>query len=196
MTLRPLVVLAAVALVTLVGCKDDSGSNADPAPTPDQTVSTTSSPSPSGTASSPAATTGQLIEHDALSLRLTADQDWKVLNSGVLAIRRDEEGNEYAVTVNEIPDRSNGTMTLDQAAELSLSSTTLYDPPLTRGENRVIDGVEGWTAETIDSAFNEYVYRYGAVHADHDTYVTVRVPRKDAQNREWIEAVLASIDWK
>lgn len=199
MSTRTLLALVVASGLLLSGCNDgdepDTESAASSSPTQSTTDPTSPPPDgPSGSTVEPA--TGQLIEHDALSLRLPADQDWKVLNSGVLAINRDAEGNEWAVTVNEIPDRSNGTMTLDQAAELSLSSTTLYDPPLTQGENRVIDGVEGWTAETIDSAFGEYVYRYGAVHADHDTYVTLRVPRKDAENRAWIEAVLASIEWK
>ncbi|KRA31286.1 MULTISPECIES: hypothetical protein [unclassified Nocardioides] len=195
MIARPLLALLLVSGLLLAGCKDDERTGADPgeastSPTTEGTA--TGSPSTDGTAPQPA--DGPLIEDEVFSLHLPAEGDWELRRGGLSATAYDEDFDVFDLSTSTVPLQAGDTgEDIDFDFETSTGGDS-FDQPLRRGKNRVLDGVEGWTAETVDDG--QLVYAYGGMHARHAVKITFSFPKKDPRSRAWIEATLASLQWK
>lgn len=198
---RPLLALPALLVVSgllLSGCKDGDRPAADPSGTSSTSQSTDStasgSPSSGAPSDAPTAADGPVIEDDVFSLHLPAEAEWELRRGGLSATAYDEELNPFDVATSMVPlQAGDSSEDIDYDFETSTGHTS-YDPPLRRGENRVLDGVEGWTAETVDDG--QLIYAFGGMHDRQAVKITFSFPKKDPRSRAWIEATLASLTWK
>lgn len=201
---RAVLALVVASGLLLAGCSDDEGPDADPSrsPSTSQSTSPSTSQSTDDTASgSPSAgtpevepATGPLVEDDFFSFHLPADAEWDLARGGLTAVTYDEELNAFDVSTSVVPLQAGSS---GKDLDRDFASSTLsdpYDPPRKRGDNRVVDGIEGWTAQTVQDG--QLVYSFGTMHARHSFGITFSFPRKDPRSLAWIEAVLASIQWK
>lgn len=197
MVTRGLLALVVGSGLLLSGCSDDDRPAADPSTSPSTSQSTPTdvdpgSPSTDATDVEPAS--GSLIEDDSVAYRLPEDVEWRLGRGGFTATYYDEDVNAFSVSGKVLALHA-GDTGQDLDADYDTSVGTLrYDPPLQRGENRVVNGVEGWTAQTVDDG--QLIYVFGALHDRISFDLTFRFPEKDPSSRDWIEAVLASIEWR
>ncbi|MFW6867275.1 hypothetical protein ACOACQ_07795 [Nocardioides sp. CPCC 206347] len=178
----------------LAGCGDgdDKGAGPSDPPATSQSSGDTASGSPSSDTTAIAPATGPLVDDAVFSFHLPADAEWELSRGGLSATTYDEDLNPFRVAVSVVPLLSGGTaQTLDDDYELSTDQDP-YD--LKRGENRVIDGIEGWTAQSVEEG--QLIYEFGTMHSDKSFSLTFRFPQKDPRTLGWIEAILASIAWK
>lgn len=196
MVSRTLLSLAFVTVLLLSGCTDGDRPDATPGTSPANSGSTEDAASGSPPAGTPEveAATGPVIEGDVFSFHLPADGAWELRRRGLSATAYDDELNAYDVATSEVPLQAGDTgEDLDFDYETSNVGNP-FDQPLVRGENRVLDGIEGWTAQTTDNG--NIVYVFGGMHDRHAVKITLSFVRKDPRSREWIEATLASLQWK
>lgn len=198
-------VAASACLALLLGaCQDDD--------TPSPSKGPTSSPatptdSPAGTPTGDAsdapsdAATGQPIETPLLSLRLPT-AEWELDGNGRTQASYRETPDYWTVAVYESEVVGDATDGLDEVARtIGVGDRTELDPPLVRGDNRVVDGVEGVTASTTTA--NEFdptlrTTRLTWATEVKGSVVEIRLDGKagDPRTQEWFEAVLASVAWK
>ncbi|MFC7504538.1 hypothetical protein ACOACQ_07800 [Nocardioides sp. CPCC 206347] len=195
MTNRILVALLVVSGLLLSGCKDGDGPDADPSTPAPQSTSATPIPSDGSSSSTGVApATGPLVEDDVFRFHLPADAEWELGREGLSATTYDEDLNAFDVATSVLPLQAGRSEDdLDVDFDISTDSDG-YDPPQKRGKNRVVDGIEGWTAETVEDG--QLIYTFGTMHARHSFDITFHFPKKDPRTRAWIESVLASIQWK
>lgn len=190
----PAVILAIGLATGLTACGDgdDKGAGpSDPSATSPSTVdsSETSPSSPTTDVAPP----GPLVKDAHVSFRLPGDLEW-YFDGKLVASAYDADLNPYDVEATVVPLKAGDNVTdLDSDYEASVRSLEV-DSPLKRGENRVLDGVEGWTAETIDNG--QLVHVFGTRHNGVSFHVLFSFFGKDPNSRAWIEATLASLQWK
>ncbi|MCX6400874.1 MAG: hypothetical protein NTX33_13220 [Propionibacteriales bacterium] len=195
MVARAVLALVLASGLLLSGCADD-GPGADPSRSPSTSPSTGATPSTSPSTGTPEAepATGPLVEDDFFSFHLPADAEWDLARGGFTATTYDEELNAFDVATSAVPLQAGSSDTDLDADFASSTRNDPYDPPRVRGENRVVDGVPGWTAQTVEDG--QLVYTFGTLQARHSFGLTFRFPEKDPRSLAWIEAVLASIQWR
>lgn len=177
----------------LVACSDDDPSG-DPTSEPTSTASETDSsesPSPDAAPSVEPAT-GEVIELNALRIRLVAREDWIVQRVGTTVVAAlDGDTGTFQFGGGGIG--TSGT-DLDEAAEVARDIESAGDVPLERLPNRTIDGIECFVLEGADD--EERRYLVGGIHNgfrfDLEFEVYLEWPDADAM----IESMLASIEWK
>lgn len=196
---------AAVLLVGLTGCSDkgdDEPSSSPPSsPTSSDGASsaTTSASAEPSASSSVAPATGQLVKlKSTATFRLPAGTGWGVYDDNPNAIAIDSDdipaGADGFVKIQatEFPQLTDDLARMAQAARKNQQTTRKIS--LTVGENRTIAGVEGYVLEGRDAEAR--YYEWGGLDADNVlTVVRFTIPAGlDAE--EWIEPVLASLQWQ
>lgn len=189
-----------VLALGVAGC-NDSSSGPDQEPSTSGSVSSTTSestPAPSPTGVAPAA--GQLIEVETATYHLP-DGKWNLsTRSGDSASFADAAvSGIWQVALRETIGLD-GPVDLDELAGfVGVGDPKVEDPPLERGENRVVDGVEGYTATTTTTSpggRKTLVQIWGTGRSGLHVSLRVAGPAADPRTDEWFEAVLASIEWK
>lgn len=202
------IAVAATALLSLTvsGCSPDDAAPApnEPAtPSSESTAPTesTETPSPSQTGVPPAA--GQALDLEgSFTFRLPEGGDeWHERGTGSMTIVAghpvpegsfDISASEISITVTELDSLAEASLkTRVRQAELTPGR---FDPLPTRSPNRVVNGREGWVLESAgkESTF----YEFGTSNGGLTATITFQYPTSYAPGREWVEAVLASIEWK
>lgn len=192
---RPLLVLLILSGLLFSGCKDGDRPDADPSkpPTTTQSSSDAASDSPSSDTTAIAPADGPVLtEAGVFTLHLPADGDWQIRSGGISATAFDDDLNPLNVTTSVVPLQAGQTGEDLDADYDGRTIGGLY--AWTRGENRVLDGIEGWTAETVDDG--KLIVGFGTIHERQSFSITFSFLEKDPRSREWIEATLASIEWK
>lgn len=196
MLTRLVLALVLASSLLLTGCKSAERPDAGPSDSPATSPSTDSTPSgsPSSESTGVEPASGTLVESDEFSYRLPAGVEWNLGRGGLGATTYDDDLNAFDVDATLVPLQA-GDDVADLAKDYEVTAGDLpYDPPLKRGENRVVDGVEGWTAQTVENG--QLIYAFGTRHNRVSFDLFFGFPKKDPRTLEWIEAVLASIEWK
>lgn len=193
MVARTLVALAVASGLLLTGCKDGDRPEADPSQPPatsQPTGSTSDSPSTDGTGVEPAS--GPVVEGDVFSFHLPAETEWDLGRGGFSATAYDEEFNPFDVATSAIRLQAGES---GEDLDADYESRIVGGPhEVTRAENRVVGGVEGWVAQGVDG--DQLIYVFGALHERVSFSITFSFPKKDPRTLGWIESTLASIQWK
>ena len=193
---------AGVVLVLglLAGCSsdpapDEGGGSPGPSPTQTSSDSTSSAatPSPAPTPSVEPATGKKLtipgLENDVLTFRLP-EGDWYLSRAG-------RAGNlstglkSWRIDGGTIP--VGDSITLDEGAQAAIENRSFGGPKLSRSDNRVVDGVEGYVVEGKDRS--GFTYIYGTVVGDSLAYVQFDFANDSPKAKAWVESVLASVEW-
>ncbi|GAA3546201.1 hypothetical protein [Nocardioides daeguensis] len=193
---------AGACLALLLGACQDGG---DPSPSPSRSPAADAStgsaaPSPTASAPSPAAT-GRTIETPLVSFRLP-NGDWELDGDGRTQASYRETPDYWTMAVYESKVMGNATDGLDEVAEaVGVGDRTELDPPLVRGDNRVVDGVEGITASTttaneFDATLRMTRYTWAAEVEGSLVELVLDGKADDPRTPQWFDAVLASVAWK
>lgn len=187
-----IVVLTCALTAAMVGCQDG-----DPNPTQATSPATASTPSATGAAGADtpkvAAATGILVEAETYTYHLIEGVEWDLGRGGLTASNYDEELNPFDVSGRESLLFEASSKEIDDDFERSITDAR-FKPPFIRGENRVVNGIEGWTAHRLR---NEWLdYEFGTTHNLKSVGFWFSFPNKDPRAREWIDAILASVEWK
>ena len=83
--------------------------------------------------------------------------------------------------------------TLDVGAENAIENYSFGGPPLSRSDNREVDGVEGYVVEGKNRS--GFTYIYGTVVGDSLAYVQFDFANDSPKAKAWVESVLASVEW-
>lgn len=192
----PVVALIAIG-IALAGCGDDgdAGDDAPPKAThssDQQTTGPTSEPSASVTAAS-----GPVVENDALRLHLFENEEWihvtdrSLVQGWVLDL---DEGT-VGLTLTVASSGSSSTE-LEADAKLAEEGFANEDPPVTRQENRTVNGVELWVFSGEDDKDRQYYL--GTDQGGYMLELKFRFPSTAQwpESEERIEEILASVEWK
>jgi hypothetical protein len=182
-------------VVGLTGCADDAPSASDPRPSAEASASSEegepSVPSTSGSATAPAPASGRLVDAEVMTYRLPEGK-WDLGSSGLTAIWTGDDVGDWVI-VGTVGDAYDDT-TLDDLAALTLEGEPDHEPPLRRAGTRTVGGVEGYVVE--GSSRDGYYYEWGAVVGDHWVQLEFDLGADDARAEEWVESVLASVEWR
>lgn len=186
------VLVAALLALGLVACSDDPDE-----PTTGATPDASTSSDPTGTPTSDAEpsvepATGEVIELNALRIRLVERDDWIIQRVGTTVVAA-LDGDTGTFQLNGGGIGTTGT-DLDEAAEIAREVESAGRLPLERLPNRTIDGVECFVLEGSDDEDRRYLV--GGIHNgfsfDLEFEVHLEWPEADAM----VESMLASIEWK
>ncbi|GAA1531689.1 hypothetical protein [Nocardioides humi] len=191
--------------LALAACDDASPEPADGSGTP-SAGSTEPSTAESGTAeptaSEPPAADGQLVEGKVLSYHLPGGVEWRTnVKDFTIASHRDGT-RSWSIVGDEVTMHAGSPDTLDAVADLAgVGDRADNVPPLARVEDRVVQGVTGFMAETetrirYGSKFHLLVLTWGTSYDGQYVILEMEGPPDDPRTREWFDAVLASITWK
>jgi hypothetical protein len=189
-----------LVLGLLAGCSsdpapDEGGGSPGPSPTQTSSDSTSSAgtPSPEPTPSVEPATGKKLtipgIEGDVFTFRLP-EGDWLIGRAGRAGNLT--TGLKYW-TIDGGATPAFGSTTLDVGAQGAIENRSLGGPKLSRSDNRVVDGVEGYVVEGKDRS--GFTYIYGTVVGDSLAYVQFDFADDSPKAKSWVESVLASVEW-
>ncbi len=200
--------VAGTLLLLLAGCGDGDRPDAVPSGTPAPTAPSASGPEGSGSETSGSETSeetsasasvapadGETVElPDAATLRLPSGPDWTIAGQGSRAVvaRADADGGTVTVLANEFPA---GVADLDSLAQVELDAHLAEGdhPSIRRGEDRDVAGVTGWVLTSQDG--EDGLYQFGALSDGVYVSLAVEVTR-GLSAQEWIEPVLASVEWR
>lgn len=187
-------VCGAVLLLTLLaGCSSDDGTTGDPPGSgADPGGGTSTAPTTDGTtgASDPVApAAGRRIRAEGFGYRLPEGR-WELVSGGRTAGHFDEQGRSWQIGWGYSLAFDTD---LDTVAANALDVLSETDDGLARGEDRTVAGVEGYVIE--GSGPDGLVYEFGTVRGEGVPQLWFRFPEDSAQAREWIESVLASVEW-
>ena len=200
---RRLAAVAAWTLMTVLvsGCSDDEADGPqDPGASGSATTSPTADGSGDASSGTPSASqvepaTGQLVTmRSGISFRLTEGPDWGVIGEGGLGVAADAEaegtlellildGSEFDAVTEDLEVAANATLK-------SLPESSY--PTLRREEDREVNGVTGYVLRSEDDAANYYLF--GALHKGIAFSLSMEVPL-ELELEDWIEPILASIEW-
>jgi hypothetical protein len=180
------------AVVGLSGCADDEPSGADPGPSVEASGSPEErEPSAPPSGSAPAPASGRLVDAEVMTYRLP-EGEWDLGSGGLTAIWTGDDVGNWLI-VGTVGDAYDDT-TLDDLAALTLEGEPDHEPPLRRAGTRTVNGVEGYVVE--GSSRDGYYYEWGAVVGAHWVQLEFDLGADDARAEEWVESVLASVEWK
>lgn len=200
--------VAALLPLAVSGCSPED----DPEPSPSEPAASASetpaapeatesgSPSESETGVPPAA--GQALELEgSLSFRLPEGDEWYHTGDGSSILFAsypvddgsfDIEGSEIETSNTELDPLAKASLDLrSQQAELTPGR---FDPVPTRSPNRVVNGREGWVLESAGK--KSTFYEFGTSRGGLTAFITFEYPTSYASGKEWVESILASIEWK
>ncbi|AJT41624.1 hypothetical protein UM93_09085 [Psychromicrobium lacuslunae] len=209
----PSVTAALITALALAGC---SAPSELPEPLPSasvsatteqrtQTTSATQSAAPSATPSPTfAPATGQLFTagfgnpKQTATFRVPAGMKWlSVGNKSIVVTLKTSEfvpGTEGFASIGAtiFPQID---INLDRIAQLSLkSSQETLDIPLKMTGYRAIKGVKGFVFQGANTQYQAYVW--GGLYSEtYLTTLTIKIP-KGVKLADWVEPVLASVEWK
>lgn len=213
MSPRHYVACAAISMLPLAGLTACSDSD-DARTKPDAVTSTTSATdTPSTlppTATAAPAADGQLVDAEVYRFHLPSDGVWKSdLKNFTVAYARIGPRAGETIHVSSWAFRQSPTSpeTLDDVADVmgvddrSQGNQSPNVPPLSRGPDRVVQGANGFTAETETrrrDGFKQHVLVlvWGTVHNGQQFALEVDGPPNDPRTREWFEQILSSLEWK
>lgn len=192
------VLVAALLTLGLAACGDDP----DDEPTTDPTSDTSASSDPTDTATPDTATsdsvpsvepaTGEVVELNALRIRLVERDDWIIQRVGTTVVALlDGDTGTFQFSGGGIGTTATD---LDEGAEVALDVESAGDVPLERLPNRTIGGVECYVLEGASDEDRRYL-----VGGFHEGF---RFDLEFEEHLEWpdaeatIESMLASIEWK
>ncbi|WP_435770115.1 hypothetical protein [Nocardioides sp. SYSU DS0651] len=190
-------VVSALLAGLVTGCSSADG---DPPPSASSTPASeaTSSGSPSGPGSSTtpvddvAPATGDLVTmRTAGTFRLPAGVDASVSQAGsaaVALIHVDEGVVRIGAAEFAIPGA-----TVEKVAEVALDSFAAQHPGLERLPNREVGGLDGYALQATNDGTT--YYQYGTVSGELRVYFEFRYPETFAEGEEWVDSVLASVEW-
>lgn len=198
--------LAAAGLVlALAACSDDEGDV--PKGSPDSSASSGASSDATSDASAPTSAasaevqpaTGPLVSlRNTATLRLPASLEWSVYGDKTLVVTIESKdfppGAEDFISIDftEFPQIDDSLARRAAVSRESQQEDTGI--PLTIGANRTIGGVEGFVLE--GKGPEGQFYEWGGLDADNVlTQVTFEIPN-GVDVAEWVEPVLASLQWK
>lgn len=188
--------LGVLLVVVLGGCGDDEPTGADGTPQPTSSSSDAPSPAPSEAADDVEPATGQLIEINALTMRLFEADGWivdKLGTSVVVALDGFDQGIPGAFSISGGGLASSGT-DLEINAEVAVEAAADDRIKSERVANRVINGVECYVLEGADDT--RRIYIVGGNHGGYLFDLEFEVPVEWPGSDELIESMLASIEWK
>ena len=138
-----------------------------------------------------------MIKEDYYSFHLPEDLDWDLDPGDTIAFAEgpDLEPYEIAVQTNRL---LTGDVGRSVDEDFRVADESGRDTPLKRGENRAIDGVEGWTSETTSAYAGDPVinYSYGTAVDGYSFEIKFMISKDDPNAHDLIEATLASLEWK
>lgn len=192
-----------VAAVLVAGCSDDEPDRRDdPGPSGSDTTSATagsdgsSSGAPSDTSSGSAVepATGQQVRMESgISFRLTEGPDWVVEGNGTFGVVGDAELESGELVLIEGSELDALTDDLEVAANGALTTfETSSRPTLRREEDREVNGVTGYVIRSESDESNFYLF--GVLYKGTAFRLSLEVPL-EAELEEWVEPILASIEW-
>ena len=193
--------LASVLAVTLAGCgnDDDPSSEETTSPSGEQSPDPDdeSSPPEESASESPSVTpaSGPLVENDAVSFHLFEHAGWiqvgnrSLVESWVLVF--DEGEFQVFLTGSQSPH-----LDLDADAELVKEDMAIEDPPATRIENRVLNGVECWVFTGEEDL--HVGYHIGGSNGGFQYELSFEFPPASQwpEGQQRLEEMLASVEWK
>ena len=177
-----------VMLAFLAGCS--SAGEPAPEPTPDASTDTSlpSEPTSPASASVPPAQ-GTRVDAEVVAYHLP-DADWTLGRAGLTATFTDERYQDWVISAGP----ATAIARLDRLAAIRLDWLSIAHDGVQRAENRTVNGVEGYVLTS--GGRDGLLYEYGAIHGGSRVYLTFDFPEDSPMAEEWIESVLASIEWK
>ncbi|NYJ02650.1 hypothetical protein HNR19_003348 [Nocardioides thalensis] len=196
---------AAASTVLLVGalggCSSDDpeGGTADPSsPSATDDPSASEPSSTEETSTGPEAATGPRVETQTVVYHLPEDIDWDLDGGGTFA-SWSPESSAALWSVHQFEHQDSSPPTLDELARISLRNERGDYPSIERTANREVGGIEGIVLEYDDRndwGRREFHYEFETVHAGWWVSLGFSFPRDNAQTRQVIDSVLASVEWK
>ncbi|MEV4999543.1 hypothetical protein [Nocardioides sp. LML1-1-1.1] len=194
---------AALLVVALGACSDDGKDEPKSSPstssgTPGETTSGSADPTSSGPTEVEPATGPLVTLHSTATLRLPASVKWRTYGdkTTVVTIKSVDfaPGTEkfYYVDVTEFPQIDDNLARMAELARESQEGTR--EIPLKVGANRTIAGVEGFVLE--GQGPNGQFYEWGGLDADNVLTTVAFVVPNGLDLEEWVEPVLASLQWQ
>lgn len=197
--------IGAVAALLVVGaCGDpdppDSGSTPSPTSTATSTTAT-SSPTETSTSDSSDGTTPPTVAPAAgAKIRLPSftgafPQGWRVIDrtEGTHSAGDTDPLTGGFVFVSDV--QNLGSDDFDKIVAIVLQHYEDDKVKPVRGENRVVDGVEGWVLEGArDGA--DFVYEWGTVYQGQDVHFTFEFINPPDDPMAMVDSVLASVQWR
>ncbi|MFC5727624.1 MULTISPECIES: hypothetical protein [Nocardioides] len=200
--------VAALLPLTALGCSpgdDPDPSASDPAASASQTP-TTPEPAESGSPSSPETglppATGQALElKGSMSFRLPEGGEWHHTGDGSTTLYAghpvddgyfDIDASEIETSNTELDPLAKASLDIrHQQAELTPGR---FDPFPTRSPNREVSGRAGWVLESTGK--KSTFYEFGTNIDGLTAIITFQYPSSYGAGKEWVESILASIEWK
>ncbi|TNM40459.1 hypothetical protein FHP29_10435 [Nocardioides albidus] len=201
---RMALLAALVVVPPLAGCQSDPATPEQPERTgasASATPTTASSSAPTQADPSTVPATGPGVDTALLSYRLPA-ASWTATSASGDRARYIETPQIWLLRETEQELTTVEGKSLDTAARVSgVGDPSVMDPPFERGENRTVDGVEGFTASTTrvvagTPELNASVLLWGALVEGHYVFFELSGPKADPRTQDWFDAVLASVTWK
>ena len=194
----PAALLSVVIAVGAGGCTSDDDPAADASPGATTTTATTDDGASDTPTEAPAvepASGEKAVVGVTLSLRIPAEGDWSVDDSGGSLVANaliDDVG----VTISG-SDVLYDETSIDDAARTVLRTENMGGTDkYRRVENRIVAGVEGWVLEGKDE--NGRLTQFGTIHKGRIVriYFVLRTGITKATGDALISSVLASVEWK
>lgn len=179
---------AAAMLALVVGCSSDAEPSG-PDASASSTEPSTEEPSATDTSTGPAPATGQRVEASVLDFRLPESARWSLTRGGLSARYFDNDGGIWAVAVIELGD----TPGLDRLARVAEDVQPDLVPKARRLADRTVNGVEGYVLES--DGRDRLYYEFGTVYEGQGFSLIFDFP-PSPRARDWIDSVLASVEWK
>lgn len=195
--------VAAGLVVALAGCSDDKGDEPKGSPSsssgaPSATTGDASAPTSDASAEVQPATGPLVSLRNTATLHLPASLEWSVFGDKSLVVTIESKdfapGTEDFLTIDftEFPQIDDDLAR--RAAVSRESQQKAKGIPLKIGANRTIGGVEGYVLE--GQGPKGQLYEWGGLDADNVlTQVTFVIPN-GLDVKEWVEPVLASLQWQ
>lgn len=182
------------------GTDDPEEGTADPSSPAASSEPATDDPSATEevTPTGPDAATGRRVETQAIVYHLPDGIDWDLDGGGTFASWSPESSADIWV-VHQFEHQDNTPPTLDELARTSLRNARSDYPTIERTDDREVNGVEGFVLEYDDRndwGRREFRYEFTAIHGSWWVAFNFSFPRDDAETREVIDSVLASVEWK
>ncbi len=190
---RGAVVCALAALVLTVGCStDDPDDEPDGAPSSssgaDSSPATATPESPTATEDSVTPADGRRVEVGPMSYRLV-DADWLVGRQGQTAYLSDTDGAWYVSSASGYATDGD----LDRLAEVAIDAVAV-EPAPERADDRVVAGVLCYVLESRSRT--GLFYQVGGIVDGEFAYLQFEFPVDTPQADEWVEQMLASVEWR
>ena len=191
------VVAVVGALAALAGCSESDDASTTPTPTSSTSVSSqtgSSDPSPSESSSAPSVqpADGPPIRLPSLTGAFPADFEIVKRTRGSNSAGDTDLLTDCFIFVADVANL--GSSDFDEIVDNVLVNYESQDIKPVRGENRVVDGVEGWVLEGTRK--RQKVYEFGTVVGGQHVQFTFSSLEAPKDFMDIVESVLASVQWR